>query len=114
MKRNRIRQTCSLALVLMLAGLGLTAQAQRQTTNWQTRQLIRRIDNHTVTFRNTLATALDNSRIDGTRREDNINAFVSDFVNATNQLRDRANSRQSIAADVQNVLDRAALIDRFM
>src|SRR4051794_36009482 len=113
---NRIRQTFSLALVLALAGLGMTAQAQRRTygtTNLQTRQLIRRIENRTNIFRSSLNAALDNSRLDGTRREDNISQFVSDFESATSQLRDRINSRQNVSADVQNVLDRAALIDSF-
>ncbi|HYP26052.1 MAG TPA: YMGG-like glycine zipper-containing protein [Blastocatellia bacterium] len=40
--------------------------------------------------------------------------MVSDFEQATNQLRDRFNTRRSEASDVQMVLDRAALIDRFM
>jgi hypothetical protein len=114
---NRIRQAFSLALVFVLAGLGMMAQAQRRTygtTNQQTRLLIRRIENRTNIFRSSLSAALDNSRIDGTQREDNINQFVSDFESATNQLRDRINSRQVVVADAQNVLDRAALIDSFM
>jgi YMGG-like Gly-zipper len=114
---KRIRQTFSLALVLVLAGLGLTAQAQRRangSTNWQARQLVNRIENRTNIFRSSLKAALDNSRLDGTRREDNINQFVSDFESATNQLRDGLNNRQNVSTDVQNVLDRAALIDSFM
>jgi len=115
---NRSRQAFSLALVFVLAGLGMmTAQAQRRTygtTNQQTRLLIRRIESRANIFRSSLTSALDNSRIDGTQREDNINQFVSDFESATNQLRDRINTRQVVAADVQNVLDRAALIDSFM
>ncbi|HYJ46900.1 MAG TPA: hypothetical protein VEV81_09825, partial [Pyrinomonadaceae bacterium] len=114
---NRIRQMFGLALVFILAGLGMTAEAQRPTygvNNQQVRQLIRRIENRTDLFRSSIGAALNRSRIDGTNREDDINAFVSDFENATNQLRDRFNSRQSVAADVQNVLDRAALIDSFM
>ena len=96
---NRIRHTYSLVLIFLLVGLGLTAQAQRlpyNSTDYQARQLIRRIDDHTNAFRNNLDTALDQSRIDGTRREDNINAFVADFENATSQLRDRVNNRQSV------------------
>jgi len=114
---NRIRQTFSLALVFVLAGLSMTAEAQRRTyntTDQQTRQLIRRIENRTNIFRSSLNSALDRSRIDGTRREDNINTFVSDFQSATNQLRDNLNSRRDVSADVQSVLDRAALIDSFM
>ena len=114
---NRIKQIFSLALVFVLAGLSMTAEAQRRpyrATNQQVGQLIRRIENRTDLFRTSLDAALDRSRIDGTRREDNINQFVSDFESATNQLRDRFNSRRAVAADVQNVLDRAAVIDSFM
>jgi hypothetical protein len=114
---NRVRRIFSVALVLALAGLSLTAEAQRRpyrTTDMQVRQLIRRIETRTNTFRSTLDATLDRSRIDGTRQEDNINQLVGDFENATNTLRDRFNSRQSVSADVQNVLNQAALIDSFM
>jgi hypothetical protein len=85
-----------------------------QTNNQQVRQLIRRIANQTNIFRASLDASLDRSRINGTNTEDDINRFVGDFASATSQLRDRFNSRQEAAADVQNVLDQAALIDRFM
>lgn len=114
---NRIRRIFSVALVLALAGLSMTAQAQRRPyriTDRQVEQLITRIENRTNTFRSTLDATLDRSRIDGTREEDDINRLVGDFENATNQLRDRFNSRRSAAADVQNVLDQASLIDSFM
>jgi hypothetical protein len=114
---NRVRRIFSVALVLALAGLGITAQAQvsmNQTNNRQVRQLIRRIENRTDVFRASLDASLDRSRINSTNTEDDINAFVRDFETATNQLRDRFNSRQDASADVQNVLNQAALIDRFM
>jgi hypothetical protein len=107
----------SLALVLALAGIGMTAEAQRRTyrgTDQQVRQLITRIESRTNVFRSDLDARLDRSRIDGTRQEDNINQLVGDFENATNRLRDRFNSRQSVSADVQSVLDQAALIDSFV
>lgn len=114
---NRVRRIFSVALVLALAGLGMTAEAQRQTyqTNRrQVRQLIRRIETRTDTFRSSLDNALDRSRIDSTRTEDDINRFVRDFEAATDQLRDRFQRRESVSADVQNVLDKAALINSFM
>ena len=114
---NRMRRMFSLALVLALACIGMTAQAQRRTyrgTDQQVRQLITRIESRTNLFRSDLDARLDRSRIDGTRREDDINQLVGDFENATNRLRDRFNSRQSVSADVQSVLDQAALIDSFV
>lgn len=115
---SKIKQILSLALVMVLAGLTVTAGAQTQrpyrTDDRTVQQLIRRIETRADNFRTSLGNALDDSRLDNTRREENINQLVSDFEQATNQLRDRFNSRQSTISDVQTVLDRAARIDRFM
>ena len=115
---SKIRQILSLALVMMLAGMTAAVGAQNQrpyrTDDRTVQQLIRRIETRADNFRTSLGNALENSRLDNTRREDNINQLVSDFEQATNQLRDRFNNRQSTISDVQTVLDRAARIDRFM
>lgn len=114
---NRIRRIFSVAVMLAFASLAMTAQAQIRTTqvnDRQVRQLIRRIENRTDVFRASLDASLDRSRVNNTNTEDDINRFVGDFETATNQLRDHFNSRQNVSADVQNVLNQAALIDRFM
>lgn len=54
------------------------------------------------------------SRRNNTAREDKLNKWVTDFEYATDLLRDRFNSRTSTASDVQMVLQRATLLDRFM
>lgn len=108
------------ALGVLCAGIPTMAQQgypqQRvyRGTYQSVRNLINRIDSRATTFRNTLDTALDQSRIDGTNAEDNINLFVRDFDAAVDQLRERFESRQSTAADAQEVLEHAALIDRFV
>ncbi|HEX8473385.1 MAG TPA: YMGG-like glycine zipper-containing protein [Pyrinomonadaceae bacterium] len=115
---NSIRQTISVLLVVVLVGLGLTtAQAQRRAyrmTDQQVEQLIRNVETRADRFRASLNLALDRSRIDGTNTEDDINRYVRDFETATDTLRTRFNSRRSVASDVENVLARAADIDRFM
>src|SRR5215208_3030147 len=114
---SRMRRILSVAVVLAFAGLMLPTQAQirrNRATNLQIRQLITRIETRTDVFRSSLDARLDRSRINSTNAEDNINQLVSDFENSTNQLRDRFNSRQAVSADVQNVLNQAALIDSFM
>jgi hypothetical protein len=115
---SKIRKVVSLALVVMLAGITSIAEAQYQrpyrTDDRNVQQLIRRIETRANNFRTSLGRALDRSPIDSTRREENINQLVSDFEQATDRLRDRFNARQSTASDVQMVLDRAVLIDRFM
>jgi hypothetical protein len=112
---KRVQYILMTALVVALAGVSMTAQAQRPYRNDRAvRQILTRIDNRTNQFRNSLDAALDRSRIDGTRREDNINQFVQDFDNAVESLRDRFNSRTETTADVQNVLNVAIRIDNFM
>lgn len=85
-------------------------------SNGNVRQLINRIETRTNSYRESLADSLDRSRIDGTRREDNITQIVADFEAATDRLRDRyTNGRTSDStADAQEVLQRAARIDSFM
>src|SRR5688572_1037800 len=109
-----------LAIVGMLVSLGLTqtvyAQSQRAyryNDNYM-RQLFNRLETRTDRFSNLLPNALDRSRIDGTRREDNINELVTDFEHATDQLKERFENRQSMATDAHLVLHRGALINTFM
>jgi len=101
-----------LAVVLLSAGATLT-QAQRQTyrgTARSVRQLILRIDNRTDLFRNAI-NAQNQSRVYSTNGE-NLNSLVDDLDRAVVQLRERFDRKQSTAADAQDVLNRAAFIDR--
>ncbi|HEX5707645.1 MAG TPA: YMGG-like glycine zipper-containing protein [Pyrinomonadaceae bacterium] len=115
---SRIRQTISVMLVLAIVSLGITtAEAQRRTGRMNDRQinnLITRVEQSADRFRASIDRALDRSRIDGTASEDNINNFIRDFEAATDQLRSRFNGRNAAAADVENVLRQAALINDFM
>lgn len=77
-------------------------------------QIIHRIETQSDQFRGSLDSALDESRIDGTKREDDINAFVKTFYEETKRFHDQFDSRKSTSSDVQSVLDRAARIDQFM
>src|ERR1051326_5517632 len=115
---NRIKQMFSLALVMALAGLCLTAQAQvtrpYRVSTQQVRQLLQRIEDRTATFRTNLSASLDQSSYDNTRAEDNNNLFVSDFTSSLQRLHDLFDRRQSTTADVQDVLNRASRIDSFI
>lgn len=75
---------------------------------------LRQIEKQSDRFRSALDSALDKSRLDGTREEDDINRFVKEFYEQTKTLRDHFKDRKSTSADVQSVLDRAASIDSFM
>lgn len=80
----------------------------------QVEEIIHRIESQSDVFRKSLDSALDQSRLDGTRREDDINAFVKEFYQETKRLHDHFDSHKSTASDVQTVLERAAQIDQFM
>lgn len=112
---RRMQYVLMTALILALAGVSITAQAQRPYRNDRAvRQILNRLDNRTNQFRNSMDAALDRSRIDGTRREDNINQFIQEFDNAVEQLRTRFTNRTETTADVEAVLNVATRIDRFM
>lgn len=114
---SSLRRTVAITFALGILLSGFSAMAQQGTyrgTYRSVRNLISRIETRSDIFRNSLDTALDRSVLDGTNAEDNINIFVSDFDSAVERLRQRFESRQSTSADAQEVLNRAARIDRFM
>ncbi len=113
-----MRAVLASALLLgLVSALNVDVQAQRRPyriTDSQMAQIIRRLEINTNRFRSSIDASLDRGRRDGTQAEDNINAFVRDFENATDQLRERFDGRRSVAADVENVLQKGAAIDNFM
>jgi hypothetical protein len=116
---NRIRQTISVALVFAMLSLGLaSAQAQTQRpyriNDRQVENALRRVETNADRFRASFATAMDRSRWNGTSTEDQLNGYVQGFETATDQLRSRFNSRNAVAADVENVLRQAAFLNDFM
>jgi hypothetical protein len=101
-----------LALVVLSAGATL-AQAQRQVyrgTRASVQQLILRIENRTDVFRNTV-NAQNQTQI---YSAENLNVLSQDLDTAVAQLRQSFDRRQSTTADAQEVLNRAALIDRVL
>src|SRR5215210_7478414 len=101
-------------------GYGNTGYGRTQTgaayriSDRQLDAIIRRVETGADRFRADIGNALDRSTYNGTRAEDNINQFIRDFEQATDQLRSRFDSRNSVAADVENVLRQATYIDDFM
>jgi len=85
-----------------------------RVTDKEVEEIIHRIEHQSDTFRKSLDSALDKSRFNGSRREDDINAFVKDFYKETKTLHDHFDHHKSTSNDVQTVLDRAAQIDQFM
>lgn len=100
-----------LAMVVLSAGATLTkAQGQPYRGTFRSvRQLVLRIENRTDVFQNTL-NAQNQTRTGG----EDINVLTQDLDTAVRQLRERFDQRQATTADAQEVLNRAALVDRFL
>jgi hypothetical protein len=116
---NRIKQTISVAFAVAVLSLGWApAQAQKQRphriNDRQVENALRRVETHADRFRADMRIALRRSGYNGTRAEDNVNNFIRDFEQATDQLRSRFNSRKAAASDVENILRQATYIDDFM
>lgn len=110
-----------LALLFVITALAVAAPAQAQVVGQPYRlgdkeveKILHRIENQANNFRKSLDSALDRSRLNGTNREDDINAFIKNFDEQTKRLHDRFDDHKSVAADVKAVLNSAVSIDQFM
>jgi hypothetical protein len=77
--------------------------------------IIRRVEQHTDVFVRQFDRALDNSRADGSRREDRLNERARELETATDELRrefDRGDSLQENRDEVQRCISIASQIDR--
>lgn len=115
--KTKIYSFFTMALLALIFTTANQTQAQvnpYRVTNNQVQTLLSRLETRTDNFRRVFDRSLDNSGVDGTRYEENIAEFVTNFENATDQLRNNFSSRNSTVSDVQGVLDRALFIDEFM
>jgi len=83
-------------------------------TDIQLTNLLNRIEQRTDVFKRQADRGLDRSGINGTRTEDSISAYITEFENATDRLKERFDARESTVEDVNEVLTRATYIDQFM
>ena len=112
-----LRRITYFILIAIAVTFSTTAQAQNRAyraTDRQIQTLLDRIENRTDDFKRNLDNSLDRSNIDGTRQEDSINQIVANFETATDNLKANFSSRRSSANDVQEVLNRAMFINRFI
>src|SRR5688572_5751692 len=110
-----------IALLFVITCLGTATRANAQVVGQPHRvsdkdveRILERMENQANNFRRSLDAALDRSRLNGTNREDDINAFIKNFDEQTKRLNDRFDDRKAVAADVEAVLNSAASIDQFM
>ena len=109
----------SLLFVIACLGVATTARAQvvgqpYRLSDKEVEKILHRIENQSTNFRRSLDAALDRSRLNGTNREDDINAFIKSFNEQTKRLHDRFDDHKSVAADVEAVLNSAVAIDQFV
>ena len=110
------------AAFLMIAALADTSYGQRRTrragyTKQQVEQLLERIEERADAFSNQLNKSLDKSRLNGTRREDNITERVSELENATDELRreyDHNDTRRENKAEARKIINAATRINRIV
>ena len=107
----------SVFILFAFAVIGVTAQAQRRpvrVTDRQVANILQRLERSTNTFRNSLNIALVNQRVDQTRPQNDINSFEPDLGTAIDQFKNRFATRQAGTADVENILQKASLVNGFM
>ncbi len=81
------------------------------------RDLARRINERSRDFERSVDRLLDNSRVNGTRREDHINDDVRNFRRAAERFRDRAgegNTLNASAGEARQLLDTAAHVGTYL
>ena len=112
----------SLSLLAVFAVLLITGTASAQRPKWAKKnytkknvgRVIANVENRVDRFVGQLDTSLDHSRLDGTRREDNLNDKAKQLETATDELRSEFDRRESwweTRSNVQSCLDAAADID---
>lgn len=112
----RFVRVTAIAVITLVFGLATTVQAQHayRLSEKQMKDLLKRIEKQSETFRSSLKSALEHSRYDDTKAEDRINDFVKEFEKATEHLKNRFDEDRSASPEAEEVLRRAARIDSFM
>jgi hypothetical protein len=103
--------------VAFCAGLASTASAQAPrlyVTNRQLQTLLNRIETRTDMFQAEVQRSFANSNNVSDNREDRIENLISEFENATDTLKVRVNSRQTLTGEVNEVFNRANRINSFV
>lgn len=101
-------------IVLAVGTVSVTASAQRPWYRGNVREIIRQLESDTDRFKGSLDRSLDDSHLNGTRAEDEINRYVKEFEEATDRLRDRAEDRDFAPGAAREVLARGRSINVFM
>jgi hypothetical protein len=108
-----INFTLSVSMLLTLTTISALAQ-RTSVVRTNVREIIRNLETDTDTYKRSLDHALDQSPLDGTRSEDEINEYVKQFEHATDKLKDRAEDQKYAPNLAREVLVRGRSINTFM
>lgn len=123
MRNNLLKISAAFAALFIVLTFAQTGNAQYRNSRFQTvprqrlEQLVKRIEDGTDHFSNSLNKSLDRSKLDGSRAEDNITARVRDLENATDRLRrhfDKNDTRSDNLPEVRGILNAATTVNRIM
>jgi hypothetical protein len=114
MTTKSIKKFFILTVAIALTAMNATAQTYelRGATNRQLRSLINSIENRTDAFKNVMQRSFS---VGGTTdREDRVVDFIEEFEDATDRLKQQADSRRPIGTELTDVFNRAQRINTFM
>lgn len=106
--------------ILILANVSYAQRRRTRTVSYskvQVEQVLRRIEEKTDKFTKVFDEALDDSRLNGSRTEDNYTDLARKLENETDELRREFNRNDSYAENtpnVRSVLNAATDVDRIM
>lgn len=103
-----------IASAMLLLSTNTFAQRPKPWYRGNVRAIIRQLETDTDSFKSSLDSALDHSSLNGSRAEDEINAYVKQFEEATDRLRDRSEDQQYAPNLAREVLNRGRSINGFM
>lgn len=107
-----LRRLLVVSALALLPTLGLAQITGVRT--WQVRNVVNRIETRTNTFQREVQLWQDRTPADNTAREERLEDFVRDFENALDSLRQNLTTNRNVSTEVEEVLNRAAFINRFM
>lgn len=120
MKNVRAVFTTSLALLMTVAFIAVSADAQGRYTGQYSgtyvKGLVDRLERSSNTFRRDFDRAMDRSPLNGTSTEDRFNGYVKDYERSLNTLRSRFNRSNwwENRSNVQDMLQKAQPVNQMM
>src|ERR1043166_5512753 len=113
---NKSKSIMSVFTLFALGVFCLNAQAQ-QSNRLRDRQVtgvLQRLERSSTRYRSSLNLALVNGHIDETRPQNDINSFEPAFAAALDRFKEGFDRRTATAGDVQEVLQKASIVNGFM